>query len=36
MMIKFTILLSRKSTLTHAQFVEHHKTVRGHAMERAG
>ena len=26
-MIKFTILLSRKSTLTHAQFVEHHKTV---------
>ena len=26
-MIKFTILLTRKSGLTHAQFVEHHKTV---------
>ena len=26
-MIKFTILLKRKPTLTHAQFVEHHKTV---------
>ncbi len=26
-MIKFTILLTRKSTLTHAQFVEHHKTI---------
>ena len=26
-MIKFTILLVRKSSLTHAQFVEHHKTV---------
>ena len=24
-MIKFTILLKRKPTLTHAQFVEHHK-----------
>ena len=26
-MIKFTILLKRKPTLTHAEFVEHHKTV---------
>lgn len=26
-MIKFTILLTRKPELTHAQFVEHHKTV---------
>ncbi len=26
-MIKFTILLARKPTLTHAQFVEYHKTV---------
>ena len=26
-MIKFTILLRRKASLTHDQFVEHHKTV---------
>ena len=26
-MIKFTILLKRKGSLTHDQFVEHHKTV---------
>ena len=26
-MIKFTILLTRKPMLTHAEFVEHHKTV---------
>ena len=26
-MIKFTILLKRKTTLTHAQFVEHHRTI---------
>ena len=26
-MVKFTILLARKSTLTHAEFVAHHKTV---------
>ena len=26
-MIKFTILLARKPSLTHAEFVEHHRTV---------
>ena len=26
-MVKFTILLTRKSSLTHAEFVEHHKTI---------
>ena len=26
-MIKFTILLKRKDSLTHEQFVEHHKTA---------
>ena len=26
-MIKFTILLRRKSSMTHDEFVEHHKTV---------
>lgn len=28
-MIKFTILLKRKSALTHEQFVDHHKNVHG-------
>ena len=26
-MVKFTILLKRRADLTHAQFVEHHRTV---------
>ncbi len=26
-MVKFTILLKRKASLTHAEFVEHHKGV---------
>ncbi len=28
-MIKFTILLQRKSTLTHEQFVDHHTNAHG-------
>ncbi len=30
MMIKFTIQLTRKPTLTHAEFVEHHKMTHAH------